>query len=297
MSMLENFLNDAWSYHDRESERLVGELEAVIEAPPELLASFVQLAVHTIGEHMGDWSRAYALGRRILRGHEASGQTAPAWKRLYVAAVLSSDGVGATELELAALNVADTPVASVLSMRMNLAEALVSSRRAGEAGRIYGPALDLVDRIAPTSALDRAVAVASNNLAWTLYDLSARSPDEDALMKRAADASLAAWRRCGSWINEELALYLNARVAHTQGDTASALDLAGTGLQVIAANGRRPFDTARFHLLRAAVLTALNDSAGRAGALSDADTAGEQIAFEHLREQYVAERAQLARST
>jgi len=293
MGTLENLLNDAWSYHDREGERLAGELEAVIEAPPELLASFVHLGIHTIGDHMGDWPRAYALGRRILRGHEASGQTVPAWERLYVAAVLSADGVGAAELELAALYVADSPVASLLAMRLNLAEALVSAGRAREAGRIYRPALGLVDRIAPTSALDRAVAVAGNNLAWALHDLSARSPDEDALMKRAADASLAAWRHCGSWINEELALYLSARVAHTQGDAASALDLAGAGLKVIAANDRRPFDTARLHLLRAAALAALNDPAGRADALSDADAAGQQIAFEDLKEQYAAERAQL----
>jgi hypothetical protein len=295
MGTLEDLLDDGWRYHDGESERLAGELEAVTEAPPERLAAFVHLAVHTIGEHLGDWPRAYALGRRILRGHEADEETAPAWERLYVAAALSADGIGAADLELTALHVASDPLASLLAMRLHLVEALVSADRAAEAGRIYRLALDVASRTSPTPSLDRTVASVSNNLAWALHDLPARSPDEDGMMARAADASLAAWRRSGSWINEELALYLGARVAHARGDSASALDLAGTGLQVIAANDPRPFDSARFHLLRAAVLTALNDPVGRADALSNADAAGRHIGFEHLRVQYAAERAQLDR--
>ena len=295
MRTLEDLLSDGWSYHDRESGRLAGELEAVTETPPELLAPFVHLAVHTIGGHIGDWPRAYALGRNILRGHSASEQTAPAWERLYAAAVLSADGVGAAELELTALNVAGAPVASLLAMRLYLAEALVSAERIAEACRISHLALDITSRATPTPILDRAVAITSNNLAWLLLDRTPRSPDEDILMSRAADASLAAWRRCGSWTNEELALYLCARVAHAQGDEASALHLAAAGLQVIGANGRRPFDTARFHLLRAAALTAVNDPAGRADALSNADAASQQIALEDLKEQYAAERAQFDR--
>ena len=297
MRTLEGLLNDGWSYHDRDGERLAGELEAVSEAPPELLAAFVHLAVHTIGEHMGDWPRAYALGQRILRGHTASGQTAPAWERLCVAAVLSADGVGAAELELTALDVAEAPVASLLAMRLHLIDALASADRIAEACRIFPLVLDVASCAVPTPILDRAVAITGNNLAWLLHDLPTRSSYEDALMSRAADASLAAWRRCGSWINEELALYLGARVAHARGDAASALDLAGAGLQVIAANDRRPFDSARFHLLRAAALTVLNDPAGRAQALAEADAAGEQIAFGDLKQQYAAERARLSRPT
>src|SRR6185312_4165705 len=297
MQTLENLLNQGWSYHARESERLAGELEAVTGTPPELLVSFVHLAVHTVGEHLGDWPRAYGLGRGIVSGQEGKGESARAWSRLYVAATLAADGVGAADLELTALSVADAPVASLLAMRLHLAEALVSTGRTAEAGRIYRLALDVTKSAGPTAALDRAVAVASNNMAWAMYELPTRSHDEDTLMSHAANASLAAWRRCGSWINEALALYLSARVAHARGDAASALDLADTGLQLIAATDRRPFDTARFHLLRATILTALNDPAGRAQALSDADAAGEQIAFQDLKEQYAAERAQLCRLT
>lgn len=297
MRMLESLLNDGWSYHDRESERLAGELEAIPEATPELLAPFIHLAVHTIGEHMRDWPRAYALGRNILRGHEASRQTAPAWERLYAAAIMCADSVGAVELELAALDVADTPVANLLAMRLYLAEALASADRIADACRILPQALDVASRATPTPVLDRAVAMTGNNLAWILHDLPTRSAAEDILMGRAAEASLTAWRRCGSWINEELALYLGARVAHARGEAALALHLADAGLQVIAANGRRPFDTARFHLLRATVLTALQDPVGCAQALAAADAAGEQIAFEELQEQYAAARAQLSRSS
>ena len=295
MGTLEDLLDDGWRYHDRESERLAVELEAVTAVPPERLAAFVHLAVHTIGEHLGDWPRAYALGRQILHRHEPDGAAASAWERLYVAATLSADGIGAATAELSALTVADDPLASLLAMRLHLVDALVSADRITEAGQIYRPALDVADRTAPAPALDRTMAIVGNNLAWALHDLPARSPDEDGAMSRAADASLTAWRRCGSWINEELALYLGARVALARGDAASALDLAGAGLRVIAANEPRPFDAARFHLLRAAVLTALADPAGRAEALSDADAAARHIAFDHLQAHYATERAQLDR--
>src|SRR3569623_1745085 len=232
MGTVEDLLDDGWRYHDRESERLAAELEAVTAVPPERLAAFVHLAVHTIGEHLGDWPRAYALGRQILHGHEPDGATAPAWERLYVAATLSADGIGAATAELSALTVADDPLASLLAMRQHLVAALVSAGRITEAGQIYRPALDIADRAAPAPALDRTMAIVGNNLAWALHDLPARSPDEDGAMRIAADASLTAWRRCGSWINEELALYLGARVALARGDAASALDHAGAGRRV-----------------------------------------------------------------
>lgn len=130
--MLESLLKDGWSHHDRESARLAGELAAITEASPELLAPFVHLAIHTIGEHMGDWPRAYALGRNILRGHTASQQTVPAWERLYAAAIMCADSVGAVELELAALDVADTRVANLLTMRRRvLNSAAARPRRVG----------------------------------------------------------------------------------------------------------------------------------------------------------------------
>jgi len=112
-------------------------------------------------------------------------------------------------------------------------------------------------------------------------------------MQRAAEASLDAWRRGGDWINEELALYLNASVACALGDAVRALALAAAGLDVIAAQGRRPLDTARFHLLRVRALAGLGDTRGAGDALADADRAADGIAVDSLREQYAEDRTRV----
>jgi hypothetical protein len=136
------------------------------------------------------------------------------------------------------------------------------------------------------------LAVTSNNLAWTLYELPSRTAAENALMCEAAEASLAAWRRCGDWINEELALSLKASVAHAVGDASAALAAVCDGLSVIAANGARPLDAARLYLLRARVYASLDDGAAHAQALIEADREAQAIPSEDLKRQFEGERAE-----
>jgi hypothetical protein len=99
---LDRLLNDGWGYHDKESERLARELEAAAEEgiTSNLLAPFLHLSTHTIGEHLGDWGRALGLGKRVLDGRTPTFETAKAWGRLYVAAVLAGDSIEAADLEL-----------------------------------------------------------------------------------------------------------------------------------------------------------------------------------------------------
>jgi hypothetical protein len=209
-------LNDGWNYHDSESERLARELEAAAEAGIEfnVVAPFLHLSTHAIGEHLGDWARALRLGKRVLDGQTPTLETAKAWGRLYVAAVLAGDLIEAANSELSYLKAAgDDFGAALLDMRFMLAGALVASSRACDGARLYRGALDLVGQIRQTAPLDRTIAVASNNLGWELYEMSSRSADEDALMQLCADTSLKFWLKCGDWINEERALYLKALVS------------------------------------------------------------------------------------
>jgi hypothetical protein len=292
--MLDQLLDDAWGYHDTQSERLAGELEAAAAdaVPLGLVVRFVQLATHTIGEHLGDWPRALTLGQRVVGGHAASAQIGKACESLYVAAVLAGDGIVAAELELASLEAAADRLASLIGMRFLLANALLGAHR--EAGtRLYRRALAFATSVEGSRELDRAIAVTSNNLAWTLHDLPSRTADDDACMQLAAEASLAAWRRCGTWINEELALYLQASVALATGDATTALGAAAAGLAVIAAHGQRPLDAARLHLLRARAFAAVGDAEGHASALGEADRAAATIASTDLQRQFAAERAKV----
>jgi hypothetical protein len=239
-----------------------------------------------------DWPRALVLGRRVLDGKTPVTETAKAWGRLYPAALLAGDPLEATALELSYLGaVSDDMAPALLELRFMLVDALVAAERAGEAGRLYLGAIDLAGRIGGSAQLDRSIAAASNNLGWELYEMPARSADEDTLMQLAADMSLKYWRKCGNWINEERGLYLNARVANVTGQPQMALTLADEALAIIAANGARPLDAALLHLVRSWALAELGDN-GRAGrAIAEADAAPAKLTAPDLKQQFAAERA------
>ncbi len=293
---LEKLLNDGWDYHDKENERLARELEAAAEkgVASSILAPFLHLSTHTMGEHLGDWARALRLGKRVLDSRTPTLETAKAWGRLYVAAVLAGDSIEAADLELSYLKAAgDDFGAALLDMRFMLAGALVGAKRAGEGARLYRGALDLVGQIRPSSLLDRTIAVASNNLGWEVYEMSSRTADEDALMQLCAETSLKFWRKCGNWINEERGRYLNALVANVTGDPTSSLAHADAALAIIAANGERPLDAALLQLARAVSLAALGDADGRAHAIGNADAAAARLAATDLKAQFATERAKV----
>jgi len=295
---LEKLLDDGWTYHDRESERLARELEAVADPDiaPDLLAPFVHLSNHTIGGHLGDWPRALALDRRVIEGKTPLAESARAWGRLSVAAMLAGDGLQAAELELAYLGAAsDDLAAALLEARFMLADALVASNRAGEAACLYRGAIGLAERITEaeqsSAQLLRSIAATSNNLGWELLEMPVRNADEDDLMQLAADMSLKFWRRCGNWIDEERALYLTARAANVAGKPELGLALADEALAVIAANGARPLDAAMLQLARATSLAALGDNDRARRPVVEADAAAAKLPTAELMAQFVAERA------
>ena len=293
---VENLLRDGWDYHDDDSERLARALEAAAdhEVTTADLSRFLQLSSHTIGEHLGDWPRALKLGRRILEGRTATSETAKAFGRLYVAAVLADDAVAAADLELSCLKGAGEAFgAALLDMRFMLAAALIGAKRTGEAARLYRGALDLVGLVSETQQLDRAIAVTSNNLAWEFYEMPARTDDENALMRLSAETSLKYWLKCGNWINAELAHYLNAVIANVLGDYAAGLMHADAALPIIAANGERPFDMAMLQLARAESLAAMGDYESAARAIGDADASASVLAEPGLKTQYAAMRAKI----
>jgi hypothetical protein len=295
--LLDELLNGGWQYHDKESERLARELEVAAEkgVTSGLLAPFLHLSTHTIGEHLGEWVRALRLGKRVLDGRTPTFETAKAWGRLYVAAVLTGESIEAVDLELSYLKAAgDDFGAALLDMRFMLAGALIASKRVGEGARLYRAALDLVSPLRQSALLGRTIAVASNNLGWELFERSSRAADEDALMQLCAEMSLRFWLKCGNWINAERGHYLNAVVANVTGDPASGLTHADAALAIIAANDVRPLDSALLQLARAVSFGALGDNDARAQAIGEADVAALTLTDMNLKAQFVAERSKIA---
>jgi hypothetical protein len=291
----EKLLNDGWDCHDEESEQLARDLEAAAETgvTPDILAPFLHLSTHTIGEHLGDWARALRLGKRVLDGRTPTFETAKAWARLYVAAVLAGEFVEAAGLELSYLKVAGNDFGpAVLDLRFMLAEALIGSKRATEGARVYRSAIDLVGQVRESSLLDRTIAVVSNNLGWELYEMESRAVEEDALMKLCAEMSLRFWLKCGTWINDERALYLKAVVANATGDPTSGLASADAGLAIIARNSERLLDAALLQLARAESLAAMGDH-GKARAISEGDALATRLTEAELKARYATVRARV----
>lgn len=289
--MLMQLLNDGWDYHATESERLAGELEAAAgSAEDGELDPLLHLGVHTIGEHLGDWPRARRLAEGVLAARAPRAETARAWSRLGVARAMAGDAVGALAAELAAQGAATDALAAMIEARFLLVAALVGSKRSAEASAIYDAALALAGALGD-AAPARAVAVASNNLAAELLEAAERTPAEDALMDRAADAAHLYWLRCGDWVNEESALHLKALTALALGRPHAALELSEHALKVIAANGKRPIDTAFLHLARSRASAAVGDTARRDHELALADAAAEDAPNPGLKAWYDEERA------
>jgi hypothetical protein len=291
--LLENLLDDGWEYHDKESDRLARELEASATTGVEadLLIPFLHLSNHTIGEHLRDWPRAFALGKRVLDDQQPTAATAKAWGRLYVAAFMSGNSLEAMDLEASYLKAtADGVEAALLDMRFMLVDALISSKRTRDGAQLYRAALELAQTVKQSALLGRSIAATSNNLAWQLYE-SSRTQDEGTLMQLATDTSLEYWRKYGNWLNEERAHYLKALVANAAGNPEAGLANADAALAVITANGARPLDTGLLHLARATSFASLGDTDGKARAIAEADAAAAKLTVACLKEQYAMERA------
>jgi hypothetical protein len=276
--VLDILLYDGFGDHAADGERYAAELQAAAEneVAAKHLAQFAKVAVHTIGEHLGDWPRAAKLADRLLAGRTPDAETAKAWGYLYVARLLAGDGPGAAQAEIAfCRGVGADFRAAIVEMKFSLVAALVGSGRAAEAAAIYQDALELA-RSLGEAAPDRAIAVASNNLATELLEAEARTEAEAALMRRAAAASHEFWLKCGDWINDARGDYLEALVANVSGDPATALKHADCALSLIAANGGAPIDETFLHLSRAHALRLAGDEDASYAELerSDDDAAG-----------------------
>jgi tetratricopeptide (TPR) repeat protein len=294
--MLETLLNDGFGYHATEPERLARELEAAAaeaRAEPALWPQFLRVSTHTIGEHLGDWPRAVRLGEAVLKDQAPAPETARAWAHLSVARLLAGDGAGTAEAELAFLAASGEDFrGALIEARFLLVAALVGCERTAEASAIYQAALALARQLGD-AAPHRAIAVASNNLASDILEAPDRTAEEAALMRLAAETAHEHWRKCGTWVNDERAHYLQAMVANVLGEPRRALDHVDAALAIIAANGDEPIDVTFFHLTRAHAYKLLGDAdaSARSLAQSDADAAAWEDAG--LKSWYAGERARV----
>ena len=288
--MINDLIRDGWGYHDTSSERLAGELEAATlgELKGEAPAHCLRLSNHTIGEHLGDWPRARRFAEAVREA--TADQSGGFGAHLAVARYMDGDIVAAQQAEIECLGAAEHPVDAYLSVKSFLAGALAGTGRFDDAGVVIAAANRLAGGLDDEAASNRSMAVANNNLASELVEAEELDAEQSRLMLDCAEAAHTFWKRCGTWVNEERALYLLALVNNRVANFAAGLQFAQTALGVIAANGEEPVDEAFVRLAAATSRIGLVDVASANEHLAAADSLAKEWSDESLVTWYQGER-------
>lgn len=292
--MINDLIREGWGYHDTQSERLAGELEAANlgELTGEASVHCLRLSNHTIGEHLGDWLRA----RRFAEAVRDATADYPAGfgAHLAVARYMDGDTIAAQQAEIECLGAAEQPVDAYLSVKSFLAGALAGTGRFADAGVVIAAANRLAGALGDEAASNRSMAVANNNLASELVEAEQLDADQARMMLDCAEAAHTFWKRCGTWVNEERALYLLALVNNRVANHASGLELAQKALGVIVANGEEPVDEAFIRLAAATSQIGLADVASAREQLATADQLAKEWSNESLVTWFKGERRKVA---
>ncbi|MDV6254439.1 hypothetical protein [Vibrio sp. EA2] len=261
--MIEKLLKDGWGYHDSESERLALELESVSlsEVQDEHVTPLLTLISHTIGEHLNQWSRARELSEHVFGTLGEGNRTSHQWALVAVLRYMdfAMEEAQAAELE-SALNIEGNALAAFITVKLMLAKALFSSNRFDEGLPIFKKVTALSSTQKEGSGSERVVAISCNNIANDLLKLEDRTPIQDSIMLSAGEYALAAWKKCGNWVNEERALYLLQLIQNTLGDTEKSLGYADYALEIIKNEGPEPVDEAFIRLEKAKTYKRIGDS-------------------------------------
>ncbi|MCC7139580.1 MAG: hypothetical protein IT460_14245 [Planctomycetes bacterium] len=237
------FLSKGWGDHGTDAEGVFARLpegeRLVTEA--RHLAGLAGLAAHVAGDHLGRFDDGVAFLER-LETHATFDPTTLEGKAvirskaaLHLAAGRRAE---ADRLEERCRSVPTLPPASNrIRILATASAALVGQRRTREAAALLEEALGLAaygpDRNDPAA---RALAVTGNNLACELETRPSRTPEEAALMVRAAETGLRFWSLTGTWLETERAHYRLSCSQRLAGNAKASLEHAEACRSVVERN-------------------------------------------------------------
>lgn len=252
----DDMIEQAWEDHADHAEAVADRLAAAAPtiAAQAHFAPFARIVTHVYGEHLGDCERGVALLNSVRKLPTYS--DTPEVAGIVTRAVATLRFLGGDGTATATLAAEDR--VSALATAASALSARGEFRRALEA---YADAVRLAPSLPPGSAAFRALAIGGNNLAVALEDKENRTGVETEGMVAAARGGLAFWRKAGTWLEEERALYRLARSLLAAGQAAEAVVCAQQCAQVCDAHDAPPFE--RF--FASAVLARALREDGRAG--------------------------------
>lgn len=278
----DDWLGRAWDDHVDDPEAVAARLESegsLRAAGDGDLSALATLAHHVHGEHLGTLEAGRALLARLATHGLAGDTTRASCRRLDASLRLTAAATGAG----AAVPGATDPRAGLgASDRVRvtaLAAGNLALRDTARSGALLREALEAARRsgLADDDPAVRALAVTGNNLASTLEELPARSPEQVELMVLAAATAREAWGRAGSWLETERAEYRMAKTWLAAGDASLASEHARACLAIVQANGELPLEAFFAWEALARCAAARRDVAGQAQALASARAAFDEL--------------------
>lgn len=289
-------IQNGWIYHETESDRLAAELEntSCKGLTVAQISQCLQLSNHTIGEHLGDWLRARKFIQSVLEANPSSSKDSSIACHRYVAEYMSGNQNASLRVELDALSSADPVLGTYIALKSMLAAALVGSGSWDKGFEILNALNETATKHEIPNSTIRTLAITNNNVANEF--LSTYSPNErqrEALLE-CAESALVFWKMCGTWLNEERALYLLSLAHANTGDLNQSLDHAQAALRVIQSNGEEPVDEAFIRLAAAKAYLGMDDLENARNELEHSDKIAEAWSDEAIKEEYQSLRSKLA---
>lgn len=250
------FLARAWADHGDHASAVAERLRAgPLPDSPARVKALARLEVHLFGEHLGRFDEARARLDRLAGLPAAANDDARSALRVGRATLDLSEGrpdptAGFSAAEALQAEGGAAALCNGRGERLQARTLLATARR-----RLAG----LSD--APP-ALHRPLAIACNNISWSLIERSAaRDADDTAAMLELAQASREHWSQAGTWLEVERADYTLARASLEAGDCDAALDHAERCLAACAAHDAPPFEHFYAHEALVRVHRARHDAA------------------------------------
>jgi len=303
---IDELLSQGWADHAEKTSAVADLLEAnaALAEDGAGASRFMHLAIHAIGDHLGERERATRLCEGVVKALGDEPGTPPLIY-LAVARRLSGDDEGAVAAQDLATKKPgeNTPAAAGpgegdpgvgVRIGMLVAQGLMHGGDWDQAERLYRAQIATSDVLDPGHSAERACAVVSNNLASELLGLDERSSAQDDLMLAAARNAFTYWSRVGTWVNVERGHYLLALVHAAQKDAVAAREHAERGLAIITkADAEEPVDEAFLYLTHAAACRDLGAPAEHAASLERADALAAGFEGDGLVGWYQDERAKV----
>lgn len=234
-------INEGWKNHDRKSQEVADSLFEgfhLLETP-EQFPPFVSLAIHTIGGHLGQWSKAEELLQELTRLDSFQNDSC-VYRGLSALSYIQNNLDNFQKyLALCPKEEKDSEV-RIYAMAAN---ELVGQKEIKRAKEVFHLTLTkMSSNLEKGDSSARAMAICGNNLACELEEKEVRSEEENEFMVLAAQTARKYWEVAGSWVEVERAEYRLAMSLMKANRFNEALEHARNCERICLENEAAPFE-------------------------------------------------------